>query len=366
MLFFDFYFFYAAGIILQNGGDPYSLSAYHDALISVGYPLDKIVVPFPYPPWTFWLFYLLGSVPFTSSLVVFSVVQFSVGCVAAHLACRSLIGSAHWLTGVKVLVLYLTFVPTLKCLFFGQLTWLLFIAVALAPSLMRYRQHFLSGALLSLVLIKPHLSLCLYGFILGFSIRARCPPLMLGFVAGGLLQVGLSKLVYDYDLFFAISRLWAGPHGLAEHAVLTASLVDLAAHRFNNVSGIQTFAAALAVASGVFIGARTEKARFESSLILGVVPISVVLAPYSWSHDYLLLFPAFVASVLAVKPLTRERYFLFTWLTVSLTTSLALYLNHERLLALLCLPILATWFFNRGARLGLRPAARLLPGSSDN
>ena len=106
MLFYDFYFFYAVGLLLLNGGNPYDLEQYQSTLISIGYPLDKVVVPFPYPPWSLYFFYILGSLPFTGSLIALLFVSI-VGSLKALLNSLDTVSiKPPWMSPTKALFFF--------------------------------------------------------------------------------------------------------------------------------------------------------------------------------------------------------------------------------------------------------------------
>ena len=339
MLFYDFYFFYAVGLLLHNGGNPYDLEQYQSALISIGYPLDKVVVPFPYPPWSLYFFYILGSLSFTGSLIALLFVSI-VGSLKALLNSLDTVSiKPAWMSPSKALFFSIAFVPLIKGIFFVQLSWIPFISVLAGLRFLSQGRSLLAGSFFSIMLIKPHLWCALYGFLLVEIIRHRRIKLLIGLLLGALLQGGLSYTLFPFDFQFIVTRVFNSPHGAADTQIISSSLFDILAH-LCNFSSLRGIGVGLGIFFGAVVALRSEEKDLANTILLRVIPLSLFFAPYAWSHDYILLFPFLMEQIFVLMDKHREEQILRVWVILALMLSGALILNIEVLFVLLLFPVL--------------------------
>jgi hypothetical protein len=339
MLFFDFYFFYAASLLLHRGGNPYDFSQFHDALIVVGYPASKVATPFFYPPWALWIFYFFGFLSFTQSIVFISLTSFILLFQAIKVSKDSLT-LPSWISSAKLIFFFVTFVPFLKCILFGQLTWIPFAGILFAIAANRASYHLAGGVLLSLVILKPHLWGGVFGFVLGRFLFHRQSSLLGGFLCGACAQALFSYILFP-DAFSTINEYLLGSSSMTANSnVVSASLVDLLANYLEYPS-IRILGFFTSFFLGFYLSKKSDKNG--RILIMEIVPISLLFSPFAWSHDYIALFP-FVLEKLSILFInSNERIFLRIWIILALIMAAFLFFNIEAVFAFWFIPFLLNY-----------------------
>jgi hypothetical protein len=181
------------------------------------------------------------------------------------------------------IIFAMTFMPLLKGLAFGQLAWIPFSGFIFSTYLFSKGRNFQGGFLLSLIMIKPHVWAVVLGFAAAGSIVSKRPGIVLGLLAGSLAQLLASWLVFTFDLTVLREFLLTNPHGEAAKIIKAVSILNLF-----GILGGEIYLLLIGVTVGFLMASFT---RFEArTLLLMAAPLSLLLAPYSWSHDYLALF----------------------------------------------------------------------------
>jgi hypothetical protein len=149
------------------------------------------------------------------------------------------------------------------------------------------KSYFKSGAMLSLTFLKPQLLLPLYIALFIHALRSRKLTFIAGVATGGLAQLVIGFLLYPNGITYYLSYL---PDLLARSPLLLApSISQLIGYYF----GFQWQGAVLCACGifvGVWYGMRKDFSLVPSLIVL--LPFSLFVTPYSYSHDFsLLLFP---------------------------------------------------------------------------
>lgn len=205
---YDLYHFWAAGRVANQGGNPYDRVVLLEKMLTAGWPATEDFHGFLHPPWTIWLFGLLGKLSFEAAVLTW----FATSGLAVAL---SFYVCTHWLnwtserakgssnlpllclnrTSCFLAFIFFTFPPLLSTFWNGQTNILIFLGLALFLSLERKKFDLVGGIALSLVLIKPQLFI---GFLLAiaiFVVRLRRFRMLAGIAVGLLVQVGASLIV---------------------------------------------------------------------------------------------------------------------------------------------------------------------------
>ena len=106
-----------------------------------------------------------------------------------------------------ILVLFLTFGPTMNCFLIGQDTMLLLVIYTLSFILLREGNHFAAGCVLALDLFKYHLVI---PFAIVFLIRRQWAFLK-GFTLVGAILVAVSVAVSGFGFFNSYPRVFFNP-----------------------------------------------------------------------------------------------------------------------------------------------------------
>jgi hypothetical protein len=183
----DFSAFYAAGLTLRQGHDPYSwaqLGATEAHLSSIGDPGQPMGFnPYANPPLFAWAMAALTVVPERSAYVIWLAVM-----LAAMLAGVALLASTYGMgrRGWALLVFAITPAPVIAY-FLGQQTPLLLVALAAALMALRHKRPALAGVLLTVGWIKPHLMFPIALVLVAMLGRPQARRLLAGFLCASAL-----------------------------------------------------------------------------------------------------------------------------------------------------------------------------------
>jgi alpha-1,2-mannosyltransferase len=305
MLFFDFYVYYAASVVIRRGGDPYDHAVFSSAMREIGWPAGRAISPFAYGPWSLWVFAPLASVPYGVALAAWCALQMLAVVVALALA-LAVVRRSHpeALTPPQVALAAVAFVPLGKMVLAGQITWIPLAATLLAAASLARGRRFIAGALLSLAAIKPQLLAPALAACAVDAVLRRGLGLVSGLVAGISVQVAVGSALHP-DGVHAISRYLDRTVGLATlpgvaHSSLAAVLANVVPGRWAAVA-----LPAVGIALGVALAIR--RSIGAEPFLFALVPLSLVTAPYLWPHDLALLLPLWLSIVAATYRRWGER-----------------------------------------------------------
>lgn len=303
----DFLSLWAGGRLALAGQNPYEEALVIKELLAAGVPLTHHPGGFHNPPWSIWLF---------APLSVFNLPIAQLLCLVTTLA--TLIGSALMLVRLEqgttsasrhnafARALFVTFLfyPVQKLLLFGQSTHFVLIGLILFILCIKVNHNFLAGIGLSLTFIKPHLLLAVYLMILIRAVRAKNWWLFAGASAGLAVQALVSYALAPQ--MFSGYAAYLSKFYSEREAGMQVTL--------GHVLGAMTGRPAViwvAIVLGLLAAAilSFSKLNLLRMITLIGVPVSLLGAPYAWSHDHVLLLPAFLSAAFwgYTKSLNRAR-----------------------------------------------------------
>jgi hypothetical protein len=282
----------------------------------------------------------LGFGSYDTALFITTLLGIVVMAIASARSLSYLRLYPEWLSRTKGILLLFSFLPFLRVVWFGQLAWITFGSLILFLELQQRGLRSTAGVVLSLLLIKPHLWIAVFGFIIAASLRRRSYTVLCGLLFGGMAQLIASWSVYPFDLKGFINCLSLTPHGDAEKAIVTAAPFNILVH----LTGIAALPA-LGIACGVLYGIWRERSAADAvrdgeEIVMRLAPVSLLCAPYAWLHDYVALFPAVLAWILGKGGARSEQLALRWWTLGTLCCAAALTLNAEPWCVLLLIPAL--------------------------
>jgi Glycosyltransferase family 87 len=300
---YDFYYFYAAATLLLNGKDVYDLEQLRQALSVIGRDAGSQVIGFPYPPWTFYLYAPLGFLPFEVALWVWALVQIGVLALSVWLLVgnRQILWARNSLSQGDLFFFSLLFFPSFKLLYCGQITAFGLLGLSFVLSRYAQRSGWLQGGGLALMATKPHLSI---PFIVGFCFASSKDrsSLLGGVILGISLQCALSYVVgaSSFSAYLIhIGRFLEGSGVLLQptlFSVLSRVLVLNLSPAWWIVGGV--------CGGAIFsLSLRSNTSVNRTFLLL---TYSLCVAPYAWTHDYILLLPHYLQLVASLKDVVRE------------------------------------------------------------
>lgn len=287
---FDFYSFWAAARVWNEGGNPYDVEALWFAQQSAGWPPDMEGHFFPYPPWALLLFGPMALIPFTLANCLWSLVSLGIIVHSGFLLDR-FISQRFKLERaglVSILTVILLFPPTLRSLILGQTAFLNLYACALGLSMMTTRQ-FAAGMVFSITIIKFQIFLPVYAGLAGAAIRARGTSFLMGLISGIICVIGLTHIL-DGQIINRYYQFLKDNYSMLQTVPVQTFMATLAEnYKPENLRIITTIAASLS-----FFGFALALRFGPDLVIIFGVPLALVLSPYSWLHDSLAALAGFM------------------------------------------------------------------------
>jgi len=330
-LFHDFHYLYAASRVLLEGGSPYDRALLSAALQEIGWGHDQSIPGFPYPPWTWWIFVPFGLVGFGVASLLWTFFASAVLGICVTAFRRSLIESGYPLSPTAAMLAATLFFPTFKLLIFGQLAFVPLLGIV-AWWCLRHNRAALAGGMLSLCIVKPHLTALFVGVLLVRATLNRRWPILIGFATGSAAQISTAALFP------------AGLNGYLTHvaqfysdlpSLLQPTVWSLATSLFPNATDAPSILAVLnggglLLALAIFArNGRPPPLKNElESLFTRLLPLSVILSPYAWSHDFILFLPALLLYAPRLEQIFGETGF-FLMLLLQFSLGLITILNYK-------------------------------------
>ena len=273
--------YWASGTLLVNHVNPYDEASVFLLERQAGQKIDRAQVMFN-PPCALFFALPLGMFSVRNAILLWTLMI---------LACLMLSTWALWdlhgrRKGHLLLSIYL-FAPVIACVELGQIVALAMLGVVLFLWLQRDRP-LLAGLCFVLLAVKPHLLLPFGAVVLVWAIKGERYRFMAGAVLG-LAAVSGTVLFFDQKIFSQYIPVLRSANGVSQVMPNLSSLL----HWFYPQSGyIQYLPAACAGCWAIVWYLRREKDWDWNNEGLLVIAVSVVVAPYSWVEDEMLMIPA--------------------------------------------------------------------------
>jgi hypothetical protein len=170
------------------------------------------------------------------------------------------------------------------------------VGIVFFSNLALRRRDLCAGIALSLALIKPHLVLGYLTAVLVISIKER----RLNLIAGLLVGLGIQSMA-STALRPAVWLEWL--NHLSEYRNLITlnshpTIPQLATYLSGNSAYLYITFIALLIAIAIYAAIKTIDPKF---LVLELPILSVAVSPFAWSHDYLILLPAYLMAVFILR-----------------------------------------------------------------
>lgn len=337
LLFYDFYNFYAAGVLLNSGQNPYDRLLLEGTIRSLGWDSQEFVFGFGYLPTSFWFFRLISLLPFTTSACLWAVLSILFISLMIF-SCSGFFPRTQKSIPKSVILYLLSFFPIWTHLIFGQISLLLLFGFLAFMYFRKKGKVVWAGIFLSLVLIKPHLFVPLLVAIAIKSILTRDFGIIIGLLVGlGLMMLATwgcydGILMESYNRFFQFSD---------RALVLRHSSIYglLQVNQIISFGGIWMYT--LGIVVGMVIGFKRDLT--DSELYFFVLPLGLLLSAYLWPHDYVLLLPSFFYLLVNTD---LPKLYLFVFFSLNLVSLLVFAENMQFFGPYLCWPPLLVLFYN--------------------
>ncbi len=328
---YDVFYLWASGFLARHGQDVYDQNALASLMYQLGWPSDEYAHAVLTPPWALWLWAILSLIPFSAARVAWPCI---IAAASAIILTRiqGLLAPHHKKkSNAAALVLVLLFPWYWSNIYWGQYNFLLLLTLLGASLLLLQQRLFWAGVVLSLSLCKPNLFMGVYAYLLGATAHNKSVALIGGAIAGGSLQLLLGEaLVPGITLSFL-------RHGTFDSgfSLPGASLSQV----FRSLWGgnlsllLPTIGCLVAFSYGL-------RTRFSTKNFLQViVPLSLTIAPYMWSHSLVLLFPTYCSIAEYLTKIVRRYVYHLLLLGLALSMPFLFFAWYERWYA--AVPLLA-------------------------
>jgi hypothetical protein len=273
----DYISYWSAGKMLVHGADPYSIANVLALENASGYPATEPLIMLN-PPWALFLAVPLGFGSLTTGLFLWTLA--AVGCIVAFIRLLKV--------PVEDRMFAFLFAPTVAAFRMGQSSPFLLLGASLFFCLHR-RRPFLAGASLLFMAIKPHLFLVFWTILLVDCIYRR-RLLMLAGLASALAAGTAFAMCFDVQIWQHYFAMLRGLQ-LDQKIFPTASmafrlLIDARA------SWLLFVPSGAAIVWGLWYYARNRRVWDWGTQGLLLMLVAIVVSPYSWFPDEIVLLPA--------------------------------------------------------------------------
>lgn len=285
--------YWAAAKIFVNGGNPYDQSQLAAEVRAQVPSVDEVMSVYAPPP-VFSVFCYAGFVPFTVFTKLWLLLSLGLVLTSVSLILAAVRGDLKLQEGtlVPIATFLLTFYPLLQTLKLGQLSPIMLFSFTLffwlATRAGGCTQTFLGGGALAVSIFKPHLLFLVYAFLGLESLRQRAFRTLNGFLLGSLLVVALPLLFNPqiYVQYFEQQNVLP-PHWM------NPSLGTWLLIIFGDYGWLRYLPLAIALLLAVANLPKLWLVGQPTSIRLAwVSTLGLIVTPYLWTYDFLLLLPA--------------------------------------------------------------------------
>jgi hypothetical protein len=318
----DFHCWWVAGRIIAAGGDPYDPQQFVPVIRTLPPSeegaLQRCGQRLSYPPWTGAVLAPFGAMPLPAAASLWASLAVMAAVLGIHWT-RLLSGSprSSW---TFVLAFVVATQPFVRALEEGQFATFILALTAGAALAMRSKSDLVAGIATAGLAVKPHIAIVSAAVLLALAIFRRRWRLVGASVASGLVLLGSTQLLRPGWIAASVGASTSLSGTISDRATIW----NLAPS-----SALAIVMIALLVAAVVIL---IRARRPDDAEILGLaVALGLVVAPYAWSHDFLVLaIPWFmiVARASRLQPvprrvLTAATIFVaapFTWILWAIAT----------------------------------------------
>lgn len=290
----NFFKIWLAGHLAATGGNPYSASdwlAGHLAFHSAWVPEKGFLYPLPlvYILWPF------GMLPPQAAYRLWAFVSI-LACVAAiFILANQQQEFKLKLFATLLAIALLLFPPTLETIGKGTIGAILLLAGVGAIEFSRREKPFASGALFSVLLLKPQLGVPILG-VIGLWMLIRRDWRGLSGLAGGslfLFVLGALRDLHWVQEFLNISQQKLGST-FGDQPTLFSIATRLCSYQQNCTIGLGLLLSGLCVAGVAYLLFRKGKTLSALEVFSLAAPFGMLVTPYLWSYDHVLLLIPFI------------------------------------------------------------------------
>jgi hypothetical protein len=296
----DFHCWWVAGRIVANGGDPYDPQQFVPAVRAIppseAKALDRCGQRLSYPPWTAMALAPFGALPLPAAATVW-----------ASLAVMAAVLGINWtwqLAGLRrfswplVAVLVVGTEPFARNFSEGQFATFTFALTAGAALSMRSNRDAAGGLATAFLSVKPHTTVGFAAVVLALAILRRRWRFVGASAAAALGLAGLTQLLRPGWIFEFVGASTSLSGFIPDRATIW------------NLAGSWTLAIVMiALLLAVVVVLIRRRGAGDAEILGLAVSFSLVVAPYAWDHDYVVLaipWSMIISHARQLRPLLRR------------------------------------------------------------
>jgi hypothetical protein len=305
ILFYDFYYIWAAAQLLILGKNPYDHALHSAMMYQGGFLTSESPSFFAYPPWVLPLIAPLGFFSFFSAAIIF----LTVIVLGLYIGARCII-ELIWprfqevssTTNLLIIAATVSFPPFIKILLWGNGSLLAFVSIALFLKFFHSRKDYLAGIALSFTAIKPNMFLIFYATLALVLIQKRRWAIALSAITAGVVQVACAAILFPSSFSQYADSLSLTTY---EFSGLGSSVSNFLSQ--DSIAPILYATLLIVGVSICWIELRRGIAPL-SVFIIWSLPLSAILSPYAWTHDFFATFPLYLAIIASLAGTARSSF----------------------------------------------------------
>jgi len=295
----DLIAFWGGVQVFIKGGNPYEFGQLF-AVQKVALPTLQSEQYFLNPPWAIPIFLPFMMWSFKTSRIVwflFNTLSFILPSLLLH---RSL--KLRRITAISITI---AFLPGIMMLWYGQLSFMIYISLLLGFLAYKAERDILAGLLWIPCTLKPHL-VYLTGIVLVISILSEKKWKILISASAGLALLNFFVLFFDPAIFHEYASLDKTPMIYKSSTIPTVvRMVWIELFNYNPswpVFALPIIAATLVAVRKIKTVRSYSRSKFTIDNLCLYTTLSLALAPYAWMYDYSLLV------IVQITMFARSRY----------------------------------------------------------
>ncbi len=290
----DFLAFWAASKLFINGSNPYDPVTLLSTQQGVGF-VDTEAMMFWNPPILLSIIWFLGLLEFKVAVNIWTIINVVLGLVSVFSTLVIFKLKPNW--WFLCWLVFIVCAPFYEIIYLGQSSLIVGSAFCVGWALLVRGQKFLSGAVLAVALVKPQLLCLILPALLLDAVFSRHWHLLIGLIVGFLTLLAIPLLI-NPQVFTWWWEIQSGAMNLKSATVTTMLRIYLSTP--DNVVNWPFFLVpAIGIISFIILVLRQKKfdllREFSTALLW-----SIILAPYAWDFDFILLYPVQVYCIFRI------------------------------------------------------------------
>ena len=317
---YDYVNYWSAGRLNLQGNNPYDLDQLLFQQQQVGWT-EEWVLPTWYPPWALSILMPFSLFSYTPSRFLWFLASVSILVFAIVQSWKIYEGPPRqmWL-GLFIGVL---FTPTLIALMLGQASpWILLGVMGFLVYIKKSRSLWLAGIFAGLISIKPQLLSLFWIALVLWSLKQRKWQVLAGSGVSIVIGLAIASIFNPAVLIEYIQSILSSPPFFLATPTIGFFLRTFLGYEKSFLQFVPTL---LGVVWLIFYWGKKHSTWDWQQEMPILIFVSIITAPYTWSHDQLILTPALMQATILLlhfRNHLKTMFLLAIFLCVNITNLL--------------------------------------------